>query len=586
MSVQRALALAAALLALLAPGRALAWQESHPTGDDVHVRVDPDGVASVEHTLRWHVVRGPLRRLDLVGVDPAAVIEPEVSVTADDGRTLSAHAARRDDDSRTVRIDVDEPRAAMHGTFAFDLRWRIDLAASRALTRDGGSWRLSWSGPVAGEGFDGARTVIDLPAAPDPPQPIVADTGAVDIDAVASLRREPGRDVLELVRPHVGRGESVTWTVRVDPRALPNVTDPRLRPPVNARPPREPDRVRGASLALALGALALVFGLLVRRRARAFAADCERAEGGVRAVVRSSGGAGATRALLPLPEGLRAPLAGVALAAGVGLQIAGESTWGAACIALATLGAAVRAPAVRPLARGPGRWLALRPEDAFASAGAPLGPSAPVALGLASLVAAAAVLVHRFDAQAGWLVVIDATAFVPLVVTGRASQRPPDGVHAAAPWLARLFRALQRLPALRVAPWSRPDELRLLVLPRVAMPGVVGVEVGLAWSSTPVGWAATPEVLARVLDGSAAAARLARDLPGTHVVPGRRPDERVMRLVPHALTRAAAVALVRALADALTDRRSSVQATAWTQPDRRRSRPAPSGGHPAAPAAA
>jgi hypothetical protein len=117
------------------------------------------------------------------------------------------------------------------------------------------------------------------------------------------------------------------------------------------------------------------------------------------------------------------------------------------------------------------------------------------------------------------------------------------------------------------------DELRLLVLPRVAMPGVVGVEIGLAWSSTPVGWTATPEVFARVLDGSAAAAKLARDLPGTRVVPGRRPDERVMRLLPRAPTRAGAIALVRGLADALTDRRG-VSAKPWTEAERRQRRPA------------
>ena len=62
------------------------------------------------------------------------------------------------------------------------------------------------------------------------------------------------------------------------------------------------------------------------------------------------------------------------------------------------------------------------------------------------------------------------------------------------------------------------------------MPGVLGIELGLAWSATPVGWSGAPEVLARVLDGSAAAARLARELPGMRAVPGRRPDERVIRL--------------------------------------------------------
>jgi hypothetical protein len=276
----------------------------------------------------------------------------------------------------------------------------------------------------------------------------------------------------------------------------------------------------------------------------------------------------------------------------VGLQIAGNATGGAACVALSMLAAAMRAPAARPVARGPGRWLALRPEEAFAAdIAAGLGPR--VAFACAALVLAAALLARAFDTQAAWLLMLDATALVPLLATGRASQLPPHGARSAAPWLSRAFRALKAMPMLRVAPWGRVtgdgsasasaavtsakslgiDELRLLVLPRVAMPGVVGVEIGLAWSSTPVGWTATPEVFARVLDGSAAAAKLARDLPGTRVVPGRRPDERVMRLLPRAPTRAGAIALVRGLADALTDRRG-VSAKPWTEAERRQRRPA------------
>ncbi len=129
---------------------------------------------------------------------------------------------------------------------------------------------------------------------------------------------------------------------------------------------------------------------------------------------------------------------------------------------------------------------------------------------------------------------------------------------------------------LRVSPWARVatgaahhDELRLLILPRVAMPGVLGVEVGLAWTSTPVGWAASPEVLARVLEESPAAARLAVELPKARALPGRRPEERVVRMLPRLPTQASTVALVRALAETLTDRRMAVPPVPWVAQDRR-----------------
>jgi hypothetical protein len=89
------------------------------------------------------------------------------------------------------------------------------------------------------------------------------------------------------------------------------------------------------------------------------------------------------------------------------------------------------------------------------------------------------------------------------------------------------------------------------------MPGVIGLEVGLAWSSTPVGWAATPEVLVRVLEGSAAAGRLSRSLPHLRGVPGRGLHERVLRMLPRTPTRTSTLALVRGLAEALMDRRAT-----------------------------
>jgi hypothetical protein len=568
MVVRRALAVAAAVvgaLVSLVSRNAGAWQEAHQTGDDAVVRIDPAGIAEVTHAIRWHVVRGPLKTVDVVQVDPSAILDPDVPIATEDGRSLVGHAARRDD--KTVRITVDTPRAFMHGTFTFDVRWRVDLVAVRSLTRDGATWRLAWSSPVATDGFDAAHTLLDFPAAPEPPQPIVADTGAVDDRAVATLRREPGRDLLDLVRPHVARGEAPGWTVRVDPRALPQVSDPRLRP-MEASAPPEPDRVREAVTVVGLAAVALLFGLAVGHKTRTFAAACA-ARGAV------------SRRWVALPDPARAAIAGLALASGVALELRGSATLGATCVALATLAAALRAPACKSAARGPGRWLALRPAEAFALPPATWPADALTAVLLLAVVAVAAFFAQHFDREGPWLVALDATALVPLFVTGRPSQLPPHGARTAASWLGRAFLALRAAPELRVSPWARvplegsaADELRLLVIPRAAMPGLLGIELGLAWSSTPAGWSSVPEVLARVIDGSPAALKLTQDLPAARTVLGRRPDERVVCLLPRAPTRPAAVALTRTLADALTDRRVTLPAAAvWAAPERRTVRP-------------
>jgi hypothetical protein len=560
MHVRRAIAFAGATAVALAARRAHAWPEAHQIGADAHLIVDTHGMASVEQDLRWHVVRGPLHWIDLASVDPAAVVDPNVEIAAADGRRLGAHAVRRSDN--TLRLIIDEPQALVRGQVTFEVRWRIDLAAAQALTRDGAAWRLSWSAPPAIDGFDSARTTIELPAAPDEPRPIAPDTGAFDDSALATLRRGPERDVLELVRPHVSRGDSATWTIRVDARALPFVDTPRLHPPHIA-------------LGSVLAGLSVALGWLVFHKAQTFAAACA-ARGGQ------------ARSMLPLATRARALLAGASFAAAMGLQWAGEATAGAACVALAILAVACRAPRVRSGVRGPGQWTAVRPERAFARDGCAAGHWLDIgttegrltALAGSALFVAAFVVAWRFEAAAAWVVALDAAVLVPLFITGRASQLPPDGARSVAPWLARAFGRLSALPGVCVTPWARvapngsvADELRLLVMPTVALPGLIGLEVGLAWSTTPVGWAATPEVLARVLEGSPAAATLARGLHRFRTVPGRRPDERVARLLPRAPTRPATIALVHALARALADRRVESRPGDWTAPDRRAAEP-------------
>jgi hypothetical protein len=577
--------MAASLGTLTATGWARAWEEAHQTAGDVEIHLDPDGGASLHEAMRWHVVHGPVHWIDLGNVEPTAVLDRVVPISAEDGRSLIAHVDRHDD--HALRITVDDPKALMRGDFTFDVRWRVDWVKSGAITRDGAAWRLSWSSPYPADGLDLVRTTLDLPAAREAPVLILADSGAIDDSAFSSLRREPERDVLQMVRPHLGRGESIAWTVRIDPGALPAVADPRLRPPPPPPPP-EPDRVGEVSAAAALATLALAFGLLVAAKARGFASACKARR--VRA-----------RSIVSLPDGMRAVLAGLGLAAGVGLQGLGELTAGSSLVAFALLAASSRPPQALLRARGPGRWLVLRPDEAFASsedaghwldAGTRSGRR--TAWVAAALVILVALVARRFGPEGPWLVVLDATALVPLLATGRSTDLPPDGACAASPWLAPLFDRLRAVASLRVVPWARVvlggstiDEVRLLVLPRAVMPGVVGIEVGRAWSTTPTGWAATPEVLVRVLEGSSAAVKLTQVLPRARSFPGRRGDERVVRLRPRAGTRASTAALTRGLAEALTDRRAAAPARPWEGPvERRGARPAPPAAAPMAAAKA
>ena len=317
MHVRRAVALLAGLAGLIGtlfPGVAFAWQEAHEIADDAHVVVDARGVAAEEHTLRWHIVHGPVPWVDLAGVEPRAVVEPRVDTTTDDGKPWAAHAARRDDGA--VRISIDESRGLVRGRVTFVVHWTLDLVAAGRVTRDGSVARLDWSAPVAADGIDNLRAVFDLPAAPGAPRPIIAASGLVDDAASATWTRGPARDVLALMRPHVSRGEAPGWTLRIDSRSLPLVTDPRLHAP-DDRPrsgagPR-PGRRR------ALGRSAVGVGLRVRwprvaeiarirgrlRRARGHVAGARSALGCRAGLARGHGARGRCRARVDGRDGSR-----------------------------------------------------------------------------------------------------------------------------------------------------------------------------------------------------------------------------------------------------------------------------------------
>lgn len=546
-----------ALASTLAASPAHAWVESHQAGDDVRVRVDASGVAHVEHAIPYRVKRGPLRSFDITGVEKGIVPEEAALITAEDGTELGAHVTVLTD--HVLRVTVEEPRKLLRGVFTFHVKYTVDLVAAKELARDGSLWKLSWSAPVATEGFDGARIVFELPPAQAEPKVVHPETGNVDESVLATLTREKEKDELVVVRPHVARGEAVSWTLRLDPKAFGGVTSSDAAPVVPPAPPPPPDRVREAALFGGIAALALAFALLVRHKGRAFAKAC--AERGGRA-----------RALVPIADGWRGAIAGALLACGVALQVIARPTLGALLVGAAMLFASLRSADARAPARGPGKWLPLRPEDAFASRGDAGhwldigGRAGKITAAIASaIVATAAVASRRFDAEAPYLCLLDAVVLVPILFTGRASQLPPSLVHAPARALGALFARLRKRDALRTVPWGRlpvgqtePDELRLMTLPRVAMPGLLAIEVGVAFGRTSSGYAPATEVLVRVQDGSAAAARVASLAPFARPVPGRRADERVVRIEPRLPTRAGTLALVERLGRELVDRRMRI----------------------------
>jgi hypothetical protein len=280
---------------------------------------------------------------------------------------------------------------------------------------------------------------------------------------------------------------------------------------------------------------------------------------------------------------VRAALAAALVAAGVAVEVSGSPTTGAVLVAASMLFTTHLAPTARPRARGPGAWLTLRASEAFARDGSGDALDATTRRGAITAVLLAVSLVllglglRRFDPEAPGLVILDALALMPIFFTGIARQLPPDAARAPIPTLRAIYKRLRKQPTLRVAPWARvptgsaiADELRLLVVPRAAMPGVIGIEAGVAWRKTGAGFSASPEVLVRVQDATAAAARLTSIAPHAKPVTGRRPEERVIRLVPTLPTRAAMRELVLAVARELVDRRMTIaKKTSWSGEERR-----------------
>ena len=548
---------AAAGLALFS-GRAQAWVESEVRSHVAIVDVDRAGRALVTQDLVLAVRGGPLPGFELSGVDLDAEPLPDASVSSVASSKAKLPATpllldKRDDG--TLRIEVDREKGLRTGVYSFHFQYRTDLLKRDLIRREGNEVEVRWVGPRLEQGIDSARVVFRLPAGPTPPvlPDVNSSAGRLqDGDAlggvfIGNLHRLADKDELDIVRPHVSRGEPVLWRVRVSAKAgdafANPLPQPRLEKGSSTRTlslgagaqPRQ--RLRWW-LCAALAALAYAFA--VAGKWRYFLALC-----GARGAL--------ARTLVPLPVGLRAAASGTLLASAfVSAAWFDQATLGATLLVAAMAFACQYAAPAKIILRGPGQWLPLSDREAFARseaavAGRFLDAGTLPGFGMFALLctlflAAAWFLFARAPYQA-LLLLLGSACTLPLFFTGRAAQLPADLAVRPRVLLARLASRLRRSPGMKVVAWARipegraaADELRLLVQVPGAPRGLLGVEIGVEYGAAVSGGcaAAAPFVLIRAREGSAVVSALPRELIWTR---GRRADERAALLRPRLPTR-------------------------------------------------
>ncbi len=567
---------ATAGLALFA-APAQAWVETEVRSHVATLDVDRAGAAVVTQDLTLAVRGGPLPGLELAGVDLDAETLPDATVSAVSGTKAQLSPTpllieKRDDG--TLHIEIDREKGLRTGVYLFHFQYRTNLLARDLIRREGNEAEVRWVGPRFNQGIDSARVIFRLPAGPVPPTLPSAEstTGRIDdSDAlggvfIGNLHRLADKDELDVVRPHVSRGEPVVWRVRTSAK----VFDALSAPAASAHAAASSDvkrapSLRGAEprlrllwwLCAALGALGYAFAIAAKWRI--FSAACRE---------RSA----TPRALVPVPVGPRAAAAGTLLAAAfVSAAWFDQATLGAALLVLAMALATQFAAPAKVVLRGPGQWLPLSDAEAFAqvadrSSGRFLdaGTWSGLACFLVSVTVFATAALYLFTRAPyqALLVLLGSPCLLPIFFTGRAAQLPADPAARPRRMLSAIAKQLRRADGLKVVPWARlperakdADELRLLVQPQAALRGLIGLEIGVEYSAGLGGTGATPFVLVRAREGSLAVSALPRHVVWTR---GRKADERAAVLRPRLPTRAQCVALVLELTALLREQEPHV----------------------------
>ncbi len=546
----------------LAAFPAKAWVETRVTGHSAVVDVERNGTATVSQELGIRLRGGPFSELVIAGVDSDAEPLPDATVICtDDAKfgTVPLTVERQPDGS--LKLTVTRERGLRTGSYVFRFSYHTELLKRELVRRVGTHVELRWVGPRFEDGLDSARVLFRIPeagVAPALPNPGSSGGTVNELDElggvfVGNLRRAPGKDELEVVRPHVARGEPALWRVWLADSALDAFmagAAPKPRAAVVSHELGESPRERLSWLLGALGA-GLCFGLLLFFKWRGFqaAAELRHAE---------------ARALVPLAVGPRAALAGVL----VGLAVIAGGRWDeptlvGALLLGAMICAALHAKPGRLAPRGPGQWLPLSESDAFATRPSQLPgrfldagrlAGSLVLLLLLGGVVIAHLLVRAHSPYRAVELLLAGAPLLPVFLTGRARELPLLPGADPEKMLRRLLGGLRRR-GLKAVPLARlplgssvTDEVRILVQPRGALPGLLALELGTDHAVGAFGVVVEPYVLLRVRECSPCAEALTGQLSFQR---GRKPEERVAVLWPKLPSVSEAISLVQELVSLL-----------------------------------
>ncbi|HVU05757.1 MAG TPA: hypothetical protein VHE30_28605 [Polyangiaceae bacterium] len=562
------LSVSALLSVFWASSPAFGWVEKTVTSDSVTVDVERDGSAVVSHEILLALRGGPLPEIVVEPVDQDAALLPEATATSAKSGVAAGYplplSATKDGDK--VRLHVLEGKGLRSGSYQLRFSYRTNLLAGGHVTPGTEMTRVEWHGLAFSNGMDAAKVVFRVPrgnlpprlrakAGTDPSSDIADDGAGVFL---STLRRGDERDELEVVRPHVAKSESVAWSVVVDRGTFDAGAEPEASIPEapaaviaapKAAPPRRPPPRSLVFLAAAVALLAVLV-LVVKDRGLARLGAERRVS---------------PRPLLPAPLALRGLCAALSIPGAAVLVAAfSEPELALGVFLLGLVAQTYLPPAATPVLRGPGKWERRDPDFAFDDAPPRLGALRFVDAGhpfgfvlfvsLLAATVAGALVAMRSSTFHGVAAALASTALFPVFFTGRSAELPPDPTRTPVRILEWLHDMLARDARLDVAPFvrlplgqTRHDEIRLLVLPRQAVPGLVGIEVGVEYRAFPLGHVGLPFVLVRVREGSPAEDALPKGHLWTR---GRTPDERVAALRPRFFARRALLALVRETASA------------------------------------
>ena len=595
-------ALVSLLVLLAVPAHsawAAKWVELRVVRDDARVELLAEGRARVEHRIELLVSGGPLESMTIRGVDLDAVVDVDAQVSrredaqrgdksaasrvsvqrievpaaapdADDAGS-GATAARAD-----LRVAFVEGGGLRRGAYVLLVRYATNLRARGGITGEGPTRIVTWKGPTWDDGLDTTRVAFIVPPAPTAPTVVDASAEAGDEGGapsfLATATRTQQADELALVKPYAPKGEAVTWSVRVDARALgESGRDARRGSAVVPSSVRAPwgsvafwdqlteEAWSSRSTPWMVGSIVFIaWALVVAAKSR----EASRTHAAVRARARP---------LLPLPLLLRAPASAAALVAGLWLQFAMPTpTRGALVLVVAALLAAHRSPTFKAAPRGPGTWLVVAAAEAFARPPRPTGAWLDAssragrvlfAVLLLAGLGTAAFLGSRGAVDRAVVIALDLAVLLPIFLTGRLADLPPDPATAPAALLRRVARRVEHLGGrggVRVVPRIRvpkggadPDDLRLAMSPTRPLAGFRGLAIGASFGQGAFGWVALPEILVRVQAGSPADRALGPVARRARVMEGAREGERVLSFVPRlptaAVTATLAVAVVSRL---------------------------------------